>query len=184
MAVTKEQKAETLSEVSKLFQGAQIVVLSENRGINVEDMTRLRRNVREAKGLYKVVKNTLSRKVFAEDKYEGLRKHLRGPIGLAFGSDEPIELLKKLTEFAKANDKFQVRAGLLDGQILQKDELTTLASLPSKPVLLAQIMGLLNSPVQGLLGVFNANIRNFLYLLKGIEEKAAGAAGGEEKPAS
>jgi len=184
MPVTKEQKATALEEVSKLFAASKIVVLSDYRGVKVENITQLRRNVRQAKGLFKVVKNTLSRRVFSDPKYQGLRDQLKGPIGLTFGAEEPVELLKKLTEFAKTNDKFQLRAGLFEGQLFDKQALTALAGLPPKPVLMAQILGLFNSPLQSLMGVMDGNIRNFLYLLKGMEEKAQTASGPAETPAS
>jgi large subunit ribosomal protein L10 len=172
MPVTRAQKTATIEEISKLFADSKIVVLSDYRGIKVEDITTLRRNVRKAKGQFKVVKNTLSRRVISDPKYQALRDLLKGPIGLTFGTEDPVELLKKLSEFAKSNDKFQLRAGLMDGQVFDRAALAMLASLPSRPVLMAQILGLFDNPIQSLMGVMDANIRDFLYLLKGMEEKA------------
>ena len=183
MPLNREQKAASLDEVTKLFGTSKVVVLSDFRGIKVEDITQLRRQVREAKGRFKVVKNTISRKVFADAKYESFRALMKGPTALAFCDDDPVELLKKLTEFAKTNKQFQVKAGLMDGQVLRPEDLATLASLPAKPVLMSQFMGWLNGPMSSFLGTIQAQVQNFLYLLKGIEEKKAAAGGAEAAPA-
>jgi ribosomal protein L10 len=184
MPTTKEQKGVTLEEVNKMFASAQAVVLSDFRGIKVEDITQLRRNVRGAKGKFKVVKNTLARRVFSDAKYEAFRAHLKGPNALAFGEGDPVELIKKLKDFEKANQNFHVRSGIVDGQVMSAEDLTVLATLPARPVLYAQLMSLLNAPISGLMGVMDAQVRNFLYLLKGIEDKAAAAGGAPETPAS
>ena len=177
MPLNREQKAKALDEVTKLFETSKVVVLTDYRGIKVEDVTALRRQVREAKGRFKVIKNTLSRKVFKDDKYASFRTLLKGSSALAFGQDDPIELVKKVTEFTKTNKQLTVRAGLLDGQVLTVEQLTVLATLPARPVLLAQLMGWLNGPMGNFLGILDAQMGNFLGLLKGLEEKAAGAGG-------
>jgi large subunit ribosomal protein L10 len=178
MPLNKEQKGVALSEVTKLFETSKVVVLTDYKGIKVEDVTALRRQVREAKGRFKVVKNTLSRKVFADAKYESFRKLLKGSSALAFGQEDPIELVKKITEFTKTNKQLTVRGGLMDGQVLSLEQLTVLATLPARPVLMAQILGWFNSPISQLMGTMNAQISNFLSVLKQIEEKQAGAAPG------
>ncbi|MBI4858773.1 MAG: 50S ribosomal protein L10 [Candidatus Riflebacteria bacterium] len=174
MPITKQQKAVILDDVAKLAQAAKIVVLADYRGIKVEDITQLRRNVRAAKGLFRVVKNTLSRRVFVDEKFKPLAPMFRGPVGLTFGLEEPVELVKKLTEFARTNDKFQLKGALMDGQLLSTQDLSVLATLPSKSVLYAQIMGLIDSPVGSFLGFLDANVSCFLLVLKGLEEKRAG----------
>lgn len=184
MPLTKQEKAASLEEVRKLAQTAKVVVLSDFRGIKVEDVTTLRRNVRKANGRFKVVKNTLSRKVFDRPEHESFRALMKGPTALAFGQDDPVELLKALAEFAKGNEKtFSLKAGLMDGQILKSQDLAVLATLPSKPVLMAQFLGWLNSPLSSLLGTMQAQVQQLLGVLKGIEEKAGGQ-GAPETPAS
>lgn len=176
MPLNREQKGESLAEVTKLFETSKVVVLTDYRGIKVEDVTALRRQVREVKGRFKVVKNTISRKVFADAKYESFRKLLKGSSALAFGQEDPIALVKKITEFTKTNKQLTVRAGLMDGEVLTLAELTVLATLPSRDVLLAQIMGLLNAPMASFLGNLNGQIADFLSVMKQIEEKKAGEA--------
>ena len=182
MPLNRSQKAENLDEVTKLFESSKVVVLTDYRGIKVEDVTALRRQVRDAKGRFKVVKNTISRKVFADDKYKAFRGLLKGSSALAFGQGDAVELVKKITEFIKTNKQLTVRAGLMDGQVLSAADLTVLATLPPKPQLLAQIMGWMNQPMGSLLGTMNGQIQNFLYLLKGIEEKGGAAGGAEAAP--
>ena len=179
MPLNREQKGQALDEMTKLFESSKVVVLTDYKGIKVEDVTALRRQVRGAKGRFKVIKNTLSRKVFKDDKYAGFRKLLKGSSALAFGQDDPVELVKTITEFTKTNKQLTVRAGLVDGQILTAEQLAVLATLPSRPVLLAQLMGWLNGPMGNFLGILDAQMGNFLGLLKGLEEdrqKAGGAA--------
>lgn len=178
MPLNKEQKGAALAEVTKLFETSKIVVLTDYMGIKVEDVTQLRRRIREAKGRFKVIKNTLSRRVFADAKYESFRNLLKGSSALAFGQDDAVELVKKITEFTRTNKQLTVRAGLMDGQVLSKEQLEHLATLPSRPVLMAQILCWFNSPMASLLGTMNAQVSNFLSVLKQIEEKQAGAAPG------
>jgi len=176
MPLNREQKAAALDEVTKLFESSKVVVLTDYKGIKVEDVTALRRQVREAKGRFKVVKNTFSRKVFADAKYENFRKLLKGSAALAFGQGDAVELVKKISDFTKTNKQLTIKAGLLEGAVLSPADLEVLATLPPKPVLQAQLMGWLNQPMGSLLGTMNAQVQNFLYLLKGIEEKQAGGA--------
>lgn len=174
MPLNREQKGESLAEVTKLFETSKVVVLTDYKGIKVEDVTQLRRDVRAAKGKFKVVKNTISRKVFADAKYEGFRKLLKGSSALAFG-DDPVAVVKKITEFTKTNKQLTVRAGLMDGNVLTAAQLEVLATLPTRDVLLAQIMGLLNAPMASFLGNLNGQIADFLSVMKQIEEKKPAA---------
>lgn len=180
MPLNRSQKVENLDEVTKLFESSKVVVLTDYRGIKVEDVTALRRQVRQAKGRFKVVKNTISRRVFKDDTYAAFRGLLKGSSALAFGQGDAVELVKKITEFTKTNKKLTIRAGLMDGQMLSVAELTVLATLPPKPQLMAQIMGWMNQPMGSLLSTLDAQVQNCLYLLKGIEEKQGGAGGGAE----
>lgn len=177
MPLNRTQKAEALDEVTKLFESAKVVVLTDYKGISVEDVTTLRRSIRAAKGRFKIVKNTLARKVFADEKYASFRKLLKGSAALAFGQEDPVELVKKVTEFAKTSKQLTVTAGLLDGAVLAPKDLEVLATLPAKPVLYAQLMGWMNAPISQLMSTMDGQVRNFLYLLKGIEEKQAAAGG-------
>lgn len=177
MPLNRTQKAEALDEVTKLFESAKVVVLTDYKGISVEDVTTLRRSIRAAKGRFKIVKNTLARKVFADEKYASFRKLLKGSAALAFGQEDPVELVKKVTEFAKTSKQLPVTAGLLDGAVLAPKDLEVLATLPAKPVLYAQLMGWMNAPISQLMSTMDGQVRNFLYLLKGIEEKQAAAGG-------
>ena len=175
MPLNREQKAASLDEVTKLFESCKVVVLTDYKGIKVEDVTALRRQVREAKGRFKVVKNTISRRVFSDEKYANFRKLLKGSAALAFGQGDAVELVKKIADFTKTNKQLTMKAGLLEGAVLSPKELEVLATLPPKPVLYAQLFGWMNQPMGSLLGTMNAQVQNFLYLLKGIEEKQAGA---------
>ena len=186
MPLNRSQKAEALDEVTKLFESSKVVVLTDYKGISVEDVTTLRRSVRSAKGRFKIVKNTLARKVFHDEKYASFRKLLKGSAALAFGQEDAVELVKKVTEFAKTSKQLTVTAGLLEGQVLLPKDLEILATLPAKPVLYAQLMGWMNAPISQLMSTMDGQVRNFLYLLKGIEEKQAAAGGssaGAETPA-
>jgi large subunit ribosomal protein L10 len=159
--VNREQKEAVVADVSERLARARAVVLTDFRGLKVEQMTELRHQL-TAKGLdYMVVKNTLLRLAASGTPTEALLEGLEGPNGMAVGYDDPVDLAKVLTEFAKDNPKFEVKKGLLEGQV---------------EVLLAQLMGTMNAVPQGLVTVMAGIVRSLLNVLKAIEDQKAEAA--------
>ena len=174
--MNREQKEAVVSEVSERLSRARAVVLTDFRGLKVEQMTELRQQLREKDLDYMVVKNTLLRLAAAGTPTEALLEGLEGPNGMALGYDDPVNLAKVLTEFAKTNPKFEVKKGLLEGKIINTAQVEALSKLPSREVLLAQLLGTMNAVPQGLVTVMAGIVRSLLNVLKAIEEQKAEAA--------
>jgi large subunit ribosomal protein L10 len=171
-------KAQVTDEVSQALSGSKAVVLADFTGISVEEVTKLRSQIRAKKGKFKVAKNTLVARAFGGEEYAAFRKLLKGPNALAFAYEDPIAILKVLNDFEKESQgKIKIRGGVLDGKHATAEELKLIATLPSRDVLRAQVVGLIASPIQRLLTVLNGPARKLLYALKALEEKKASVDG-------
>ena len=166
-----EGKKQIVEEIKEKVDKAQGIVLVDYRGLNVEELTQLRRIYREAGVDYKVYKNTMMRFAFKDAGYEEFNEYLIGPNAVAFGFDDPVQAAKITDEFAKKHDKLEIKAGIVDGKIIGIEEIKELASLPSKEVLIAQALGGLNAPIAGFANVLQGTIRNLVYALNAVKEK-------------
>lgn len=153
-------KQAQVEELVEKLQKASAGVLVDYRGLTVEEDTELRVKLRTAGVDYKVVKNTLTRFAANQVGLEALDEALNGPTSLALGFDDPIPAAKILVDFAKDNDKLEIKAGFLDGKVISLDEIKKLAETPSKDVLIAKIMGSLNSSVSKLVRTLQALVDN------------------------
>ena len=144
-----QAKKEQVENLVEALKGATTGVLVDYRGLNVEEDTKLRNDLRAAGVKYFVVKNTLLRLAANQVGLEELDGILHGPTALAI-SEDPIAPAKILFDFAKGNDKVEIKTGFMDGKVMSMDELTALAKTPSKESLIASIMGSLNAPVSNL----------------------------------
>ena len=174
--MNREQKQAVVNDVTERLSRARAVVLTDFRGLKVEKMTELRQQLRE-KGLdYMVVKNTLLRLAAQGTGTEPMLEGLEGPNGMALGYDEPVDLAKILMDFAKDNPKLEVKKGFLEGKVISAEQVGALSKLPTREVLLAQVLGTMNAVPRGLVTVMAGIIRSMLNVLKAIEEQKAGEA--------
>jgi large subunit ribosomal protein L10 len=165
VSLNLEGKKEVVAEISAKAATAQTLVLAEYRGTKVEDMTKLRSAAR-AKGVYmRVLKNTLARRALQGTQFEVASAHMVGPLLYSF-SEDAVAAAKVVNDFAKGNDKLIIKGGAYNGKVLDKASVQALANIPTKEVLLAQLLGLMQSPVSGLARVLAAV----------AEKKSAGAA--------
>ncbi len=144
-----EAKKAQVAEIIEALKGATTGVLVDYRGLTVEEDTKLRNDLRAAGVKYFVVKNTLLRLAAKETGLEELDSILHGPTALAI-SEDAVAPAKVISDFAKENEKFEIKSGFMDGKVLSLDEIKTLAKTPSKETLIAKMMGSLNSPISGL----------------------------------
>ncbi|OLS02153.1 50S ribosomal protein L10 [Tissierella creatinophila] len=171
---TLRAKSENIEEIKEKIQKAQSVVLVDYRGLNVEQLTELRSKYREAGVDYKVYKNTMMRFAFKDSGLEEFNQYLKGPSAIAFGYDDPVNAAKITSEFVKDNEKLEIKAGIVDGKVIDIEGVNNLAKLPSKEVLIAQVLGGFNSPIQGFANVLQGTIRSLATVLNAIaEEKTA-----------
>ncbi len=168
-----QEKKEMAATLARKLKESAAGVLADYRGLTVEEDTELRNKLREANIEYKVVKNTLTRFAANEVGFEALDSILHGPTSLAISEDDPVAAAKILCEFAKKNDKLEIKAGFVDGRVIGVDEVKALAALPSKEVLIARMLGGMNAPISGFANVLNANIRGLVVALNAIAEKSA-----------
>ncbi len=146
MSLNRSEKEAVVTDVSGLAAKAQTLVMAEYRGITVADMTRLRSTARSSGVSLSVLKNTLARRAVADSSFAVVSDQMTGPLIYSF-SEDAVAAAKVVAEFAKANDKLVIRGGAYGGKALDADGVKQLASIPSKEVLLAQLLGLMQSPV-------------------------------------
>ena len=155
MGLNRTEKAVVVEEVSAQVAKAGAVIVAEYRGLGVEAITVLRRQARSQGVHLRVLKNTLARRAVAGTPFEGLSAQMVGPLLYGFAAD-PVACAKVLNDFAKGNDKLVVKGGAYGGKALDANGVKALASIPSREVLLAQVAGLLKSPIQRMAGVLAA----------------------------
>ena len=171
-----KQKESTVAEIKEKIEKAQSIVLLNYRGLNVEEVTELRNKFREAQVEYKVYKNTMMRRAFQDLGYDGLDEFLKGPSEICLCLADPASAAKISSDFCKDHEELEIKTGIVDGKILSLGEVDALAKLPSKDVLIAQVLGGLNAPIQGLANVLSGSIRSLAIVLNAIAEKQGQAA--------
>ena len=155
MGLNLQQKQAVVAEVSAQVAQAQTIVLAEYRGIGVADITKLRANARKAGVYFHVLKNTLARRAVQGTPFEALAEKMVGPLVYSISTDA-VAAAKVVYEFARTNDKLVIKAGAYNGKALDAAGVNALATVPSKEVLLAQLCGLLQSPISGFARVLSA----------------------------
>ncbi len=146
MSLNRSEKEAVISEVTSLAAKAQTLVIAEYRGITVADMTKLRTTARDSGVTLSVLKNTLARRAVAGSGFEVVSDQMTGPLIYSFSVDA-VAAAKVVSDFAKTNDKLVIRGGAFGGKALDVNGVKQLASIPSKEVLLAQLLGLMQSPI-------------------------------------
>ncbi len=155
MSLNRSEKEAVISEVTGLAAKAQTLVIAEYRGITVADMTKLRTIARSNGVSLSVLKNTLARRAVAGSSFEVVSDQMTGPLIYGF-SEDAVAAAKVVADFAKTNDKLVIRAGAFAGKALDVNGVKQLASIPSKEVLLAQLLGLMQSPISRIARVMAA----------------------------
>ena len=149
------QKEKEVKELAEKIKSAGMVLLTDYRGINVEDVTKLRKSVKEANGEYCVIKNNITRRALQECGLD-LGDSLVGPTAVIITGEEYLHALKAIYKYAKANEFYKIKAGVLEGKVATVEELTTLAVLPSREELIAKLAGCLLANVSKLAATLDA----------------------------
>jgi large subunit ribosomal protein L10 len=175
MAVTRAEKEQELQDLAAAFKGADTAILVDYRGLNVPAVTELRRQIRGAKGQYKVVKNTLAKRASKGTRLAALEAHFEGTTAIAYTGDDAVALAKALTTFMKTAPTLAIKAAVVQGQAIKPAAVTDLATLPGKPELYSKLLFLMQAPMQQLVTVLSATPRNLVTVLNEAAKKKAEA---------
>jgi large subunit ribosomal protein L10 len=169
LGLNLEQKQAVVAEVAKQVAGAQAIVMAENRGLPVAQLTQLRAKARASGVYFRVVKNTLVRRAVADTPFASLTDKMVGPLAYGIGPD-PVAVAKVLNDFAKGNEKFVITGGAMPGQVMSAKEITALASLPSRDELLAKLLGTMQAPVVKFVRTLNEVPSKFVRTLAAVRD--------------
>ncbi|HOV69627.1 MAG TPA: 50S ribosomal protein L10 [Clostridia bacterium] len=171
MSANLEAKKALAQEMTQKIAKAQSIILIDYKGISVEMDTELRTRFRKAGVEYKVCKNSIFLRSAKENNIEGLDEYLKGTTSFAFGYDDPVAPAKIIESFMKEKNILQVKCGIVNNTVVDAKSVKALAALPSKEVLIAQVLGTLNAPIAGLARVLSGTLCSLLYTLNAIKEK-------------
>jgi large subunit ribosomal protein L10 len=174
--LNRKEKEQTLSNLSEKVKGFQAAILTNYRGLNVGQMNHLRQRLREEKISYHVVKNTLMKLASKGTDLEKLDNYFEGPTAIAISYGDPILLAKILSEFIKTQPSLEIKAGLVQGRVASPEEVKALATMPSREVLLAQILGGIQGPANQLGAVIYNAIQQVLGIIQARADQLANSS--------
>lgn len=164
----RKEKERVVEELRGSLQVVKAAVLSDYRGLNVAEMTLLRNQLRQASVTYRVVKNALIKLALKETDLEPLIDQISGPTALAYSYDDPLSPAKTLEEFSKKQPKLEIKGGMVEGRLVDQDDIKKLAEIPSREVLLGRLMSVLGTGPTRLVTVLSLNPQKLLHVLNAI----------------
>ena len=164
------EKAETVAAVHARLKSATMAIVTEYRGLSVAQITRLRREIRQASGEYQVIKNTLVRRALKDTAYGPLERLLEGPNGWVFAYDDPVLLSKALVKFGDDNEKLTIKGGMFEGEFLDPGRVKVLSQMPSKPELQAKLLAMIQAPATQLVRLMQEPGAQVVRLLENLRK--------------
>ncbi len=167
----REEKVQIVAEIKEKLSNSSSAILVDYRGLNVEEVTQLRKEFRENGVDYKVYKNTLTELAAKELELDELIPFLKGPTAIAFGVEDPVAPAKILADSIKKLKKMEFKVGVVEGSVIDVDGIKALADLPSREELIAKMLGSMNAPITGMVSVLGGTLRSLLYTLNAVKEQ-------------
>ncbi len=171
--MNRSEKAALIAQIKAKADAASFLVVTDFKGMSVEELTRLRVKLYECGGDYLVVKNTLARIALTDGMHDSIKDMFKENCGVAIATEDPVAVAKAVSEFAKSSKLFTIRHASLEGKPLTAAQVENLAKLPGKQELLAHLLGTMNAVPTNFVSLFANMVRPLLYALKAIEEKKA-----------
>ncbi len=181
--MSKSERTAAIAEIADKLRESGAAVLTEYRGLTVKQLSQLRNSIREH-ATYAVVKNTLTEKAAAEAGITAFEGQLQGPTAIAFVTGDPVEAAKGLRDFAKANPLLVIKAGVFDGKALTPEEITKLADLESREVLLAKLAGAMKGSLSKAVYLFAAPLSQTARLVDALRQKVEAESPAAEAPSA
>ena len=169
--MARPEKEAVVAELADNFTEAKSMVITDYLGLNVEEMTELRSQLREAGVEYKVVKNTLAKIAADKAEVEDVDEYIVGPTAIAFGLEDVVSPAKILVKFAEEHEELEIKAGTLNGGIISNEKVKSLADIPPREELLAKAFAGMKAPISGLVNVLQGNVRGLVQVLNQIKEQ-------------
>ncbi len=170
-----EQKKQLVEELSEKFSRSSIVIATDFKGLNVVSLNDLRRKLSDSNVEYQVVKNRLLVRAAENSDVALMKEKFQGPTGIAVGYDDPVPPAKILVNFARENEKLEIKAAVMSGKALDFSEVQRLADMPSRDVLLGQLLSAMNNVPTGLVRALNNVPERLVYVLQAIKDKKEAA---------
>lgn len=169
-----EAKKQVVQEIEQKLQEASLVIFTDYRGLNVDEMTDLRSKLRVSGVEYKVLKNTMTEFALENTGHGDIVPYIAGPNAVLFSKEDLVGPTKAIFEFIKQYKKLTVKVGILQGQMMTPEKIKVLADLPPREVLLAQVVGTMQAPITSFVYVLNANLTGLVRVLDQVREQKAG----------
>jgi large subunit ribosomal protein L10 len=166
-----EEKKKIVADIEEKLRSANLVIFADYRNINVEEMSDLRNKLRAPGVEFKVLKNTMTRFAVKNLGYEDLIEHIEGPNAVLFSNEDMVGPAKTMYDFIKQYKKLEIKIGVLEGRVVAPDDIKALADLPSKEVLLAQVVGTMQAPITSFAYVLQANLSGLVRALNQVKEQ-------------
>lgn len=173
--MNRDEKAKVVDDLHNCFTRSKIVILTDYKGLNVGAISDLRRRLTEANVDYRVAKNTLIKRAAKDTDAAMLDAHYKGPSAIALSYDDPVAPAKVLTKFAAENDKLEIKMAVLNGKVIGPDGIKALSSLPSREILLGQLLSAMNGVATGLVRALNDVPVRLLNVLQAIKDQKEAA---------
>lgn len=168
------KKEQEVKEITELLKGSNLMILANYRGLNVTQMQTFRRDLRQYDSAFRVVKNTLTGIAANNAGLEDIRPFLEGPTAIVTSGEDPVGPAKATQNFARTSRMLEIKAGVLEGNLIPVSEVERLASLPPRQELLGKVVGTMNAPLVGLVGVLSGPVRSLAYVLQARADQIGG----------